>query len=241
MNLIASSRRSAFTLIELLVVIAIIAVLASIILGVTSGLRERADRVTCLNNLHQIGAASLAFESDNNGLLPGPTDAGQKIYYTSNMLCGVLAPYIGLPSKATNQIVPIFRCPSWQRVAQQPKASSDNIICYITDNKITMSNGSSINPIGYPNETPPELSKPASLIANLSGQALKTSGTSCGATPVFSMSTTMFITDCDQINWAYDQTAGWYSALPKKPVHGSIRNTLFFDMHAEPRPVALIP
>ena len=55
------------------------------------------------------------------------------------------------------------------------------------------------------------------------------------------MASTMYITECDQLNWAYDTSAAWYAALPKTPVHGSIRNTLFFDMHAEARSASLIP
>jgi prepilin-type N-terminal cleavage/methylation domain-containing protein len=234
-------RPAAFTLIELLIVITIIGVLASLLLGVISKVRERADRTTCLNNLHQIGIASLQYEADHNGIMPGPTDAGLKVYYTTNMLCGVLAPYLGLPSTPNNLIVPIFRCPTWQRVAQQPTKSSDNIICYVTDNRISLTNGSHVDPIGYPNETPPDLPKPAAQIAALEGQQLQTKNTTCGATSTFSMTATMYITECDQTNWAFDSSAGWYGALPKTPVHGNIRNTLFFDMHAEARPATLIP
>ena len=243
MKFVPSSRRSAFTLLELLIVIGIIAVLASILLGVTSKLRESADRTTCLNNLHQIGVAALAYEGDNNNLLPGPCDSGLKIYYSTNTMCANLAPYLGLPAKATNLVVPIFRCPTWQRVATQPKKYNDNIICYITDNAIKLSNGHTIQVNGYPasGTTAAVLPGRAPVLASIEGQPLTTSGTACGATPTFSMTTTMYLTECDQINWAYDKTAGWYTSLPTKPVHGTIRNTLFFDMHAEARNASLIP
>ncbi len=243
MKYVLPPRHSAFTLIELLIVIGIIAVLASLLLGVTSRVRENADRTTCLNNLHQIGVAALAFEGDNNGQLPGPCDSGIKIYYTSNMMAGNLSPYIGLPAKPTNLVVPIFRCPTWQRVATQPKKYSDNIICYITDNAIKLSNGHTIQVNGYPGSSTAAVVLPgrAPVIASIEGQPLTTSGTACGATPTFAMTSTMYITEADQVNWAYDKTAGWYTALPKTPVHGNIRNTLFFDMHAEARNASLIP
>lgn len=63
-------RRSGFTLIELLVVIAIIAILAAILFPVFAKAQDSARKTACLNNLSQLGKASIMYQDDHGGRLP---------------------------------------------------------------------------------------------------------------------------------------------------------------------------
>lgn len=100
-------RRSGFTLIELLIVIAIIAVLATLIFGISRRMSDKAQRVNAISALRQVGTANVAYTTENFGNINtmrygGDPKEGGGGKWVTNSFWGRCSPYLFSGVQATN-------------------------------------------------------------------------------------------------------------------------------------------
>jgi prepilin-type N-terminal cleavage/methylation domain-containing protein/prepilin-type processing-associated H-X9-DG protein len=106
--------RLAFTLIELLVVIAIIAILAAMLLPALSKAKQRAQQISCLNQLKQLGLGFCLYTPDYNDVMP--SDASRIGWHSEDWVWwqGVTPNTVNKSTILTliNATTNILRCPT---------------------------------------------------------------------------------------------------------------------------------
>jgi len=216
-----NQKKSGFTLVELLVVIAVISLLAAMLLPVIARAKDKAYSAQCASQLKQVGVALQIYVDDNQQYLPGPVWAGARASYDNNSkdeFIWHIATHLGSPTPSGQiKIAQAFICPAYWRKA--PGLTSDPMSLagrkvYLLNDDIDPNPLNRVSPFGYVN--------PAVKPVKYNNIDI-----------YIPRSQILALSDVDQSLPSLNPSVSWWSDLPNKPVHGPVRNQLFFDWHVQ--------
>ncbi|HTR40002.1 MAG TPA: prepilin-type N-terminal cleavage/methylation domain-containing protein [Pseudomonadales bacterium] len=242
------NQKRGFTLIELLVVIAIIAILAAILMPVLDSAKRRALQIECSSNYRQAGVALHLYLDDHNDRLPpgqsrDPDAPAAQLDLTempafnsttTNFLPYYLSTYLSLQSPSS--VVPgsavlekVLLCPAYGRTSTSYNPQSDNGRQAFDFSLTRLGNPDFATLTNYPFGKRSLDQQPMKL-AEIAQEA--------------PLSDTWALADLD-----WEAVGGdadnpptslgddKYPFVPMTPVHKTVRNFLYFDMHASTKKV----
>jgi prepilin-type N-terminal cleavage/methylation domain-containing protein len=237
-----NNKGTGFTLIELLIVIAIIAILAAILMPVLASAKRRALQIQCTSNYRQVGVALHMYLDDHNDWLPpGQTvenpdspaqlDLTEMPSYnstTTNYLPYYLATYLALQAPSTVPpttavLEKVLLCPAYGHTYTNYAPTLDNGLHAFGYSLTRLGNPQFVTLTNYPFGKQSQSQQPMKL-QEIAQQA--------------SLSDVWAAADLDwqavggDINDPPVQLGDdKYQYTPMEPVHKTVRNFLYFDMH----------
>jgi prepilin-type processing-associated H-X9-DG protein len=170
-----------------------------------------------MSNMKQIGVAIHMYTDDEDGTLPGPCWSGARASYDKNSsqeLIWFIATYLSYPAPSPQtRLADVFMCPGFRRQAVGLSEPPIGVKCALLSTNADPTGAEFAPPFGYPQ-------------APLSREPLKVAQLDKYGVPLGMAA----LTDLDLIN----ASGAWPgNPLPLTPVHGNVRNSLFFDGHVE--------